>query len=103
MTRPPTANRGPEVSLAADSHGTAAPDSFRAPDQFSAFLFDLHRRRRICRLLDEKLADLYPPPAVDPASDFGLNPDELRAEARRLHAAGWSVQEITQRLAVSRP
>lgn len=42
-------------------------------------------------------------PLGDPGSSaFGLSTDELRAEANRLAALGWALDEVTARLAVVR-
>ena len=55
--------------------------------------FDKNRRRIAQRELDRLLAEMYPQPARVPC-DFGLTQDELCREARRLYAAGWTVEEI---------
>jgi hypothetical protein len=54
--------------------------------------------RRRASLELEQLAP-RPKPTPRPCT-FGLNERELRAEARRLHATGWSIDDITAVLAV---
>lgn len=61
---------------------------------------NVHRQRRIQRLLDEALAELYPAEPPDPPSTFELTEAELRREARRLYRAGWSAAEITAVIAI---
>jgi hypothetical protein len=59
----------------------------------------VNRKRLISRLLDELIADLYPPKLAQP-STFGLTSAELCAEARRLRREGWTRGEVTTVLAV---
>lgn len=64
----------------------------------------LGRRRMLAKLLDDAIARLDGPPSDPmPPSDFGLTPEQMRAEASRLFQAGWSVDEITAVLAVPAP
>lgn len=72
--------------------GTTGAASRRCDSSFLTWSQRLERIRRGWRL-DRALSD--PPTPMPEPSDFGLSRAELRAEARRLFVAGWSVSEIT--------
>jgi hypothetical protein len=83
----------PEVTAA------TAPSMHDNRPRYCPFVERVTRRRRVSRMLDELLAELYPR-ETEPPSTFGLDEVDLRKEARRLYALGWTVAEVEQRLAV---
>jgi hypothetical protein len=76
-------------------------DSATPARRWCRFTETLSRRRRLARLADELIGSHRDRPPIHPET-FGLSDDEVRAESRRLFAAGWSVAEIQAVLDVRR-
>jgi hypothetical protein len=102
-TGPPRSEPVPEVAALDDDTSKGTMDSeFPAtaainPAPCRIDWSKVIRRRRAQRELSVLLAEMYPPKPWTP-STYGLEPSELRAEARRLYATGWNVQEIRDTL-----